>query len=254
MDTPRPRLQRGNSSLARLAVAMCMVVGASACSSGADAPTFGGAGEQGTPAESSNPGQAIALPISRPASPPAGHRSGTSNPPAWSAADCDAVDLHDRFLGIPSDTSTWVLVNGGAQSLLQDGGAHPGGWRFLALPDSNRQRPVAGPDGETPEWFEAGVDRPLFTFVEVVERWMEYNQAGLQAVALPMTEDGYYRMWFTPVLLLERTDGTLDVIGRCPAELGDALNGLVADARSDGRQGTSLDIAINELDALRVGD
>ncbi len=254
MDTPRPRLKHWNSSLTRLAVAMCMVVGASACSSGADAPNFGGAGEQGTRAESSNAGQTIALPASRPASPPAGHRSGSSNPPAWSATDCDGVDLHDRFLGIPSDTSTWVLVNGGAQGLLADGGPHPGGWRFLALPDNSLQRTVAGPSAETPEWFEAEVDRPLFTFVEVVERWMGYNQAGLQAVALPLTEDGYYGMWFTPVLLLERTDGTLDVIGRCPAELGDALNGLVADARSDGRQGTSLDIAISELDALRVED
>lgn len=140
-------------------------------------------------------------------------------------------------------------------TLIRDGGPHPSGWGFLSVPDATHQRSLMTThlDGHSVEWGGANLDTPLITFNEVVEQWLDLDRSSVQAVAAPIHQPDAGGVWFTPLLVLERSDGSLDALGRCTSAISAELNRLITAARSDGRQGTSVDILVRELGATPSG-
>lgn len=257
------------SPITRLLAAIAVIgILAVSCGSGGDK-------NDDTPSSTSGPDAATSgasalipgRPLSGPASAPAGPPRELPNPPNAGSIVCtDAPVIHD-FVGLPADIDHWLVASSTDQAAIGDGGAHPGGWRYLALPERVQLRDAAPTDRRSDTTELATLDVPplqaraldgrTFSMRPVVAMLASLDSGSYDAMIIPLDDSSLYGGWSTSAVLYERRDGSLGAVGNCPVELARSLNEVIAAARRADMQGTSTQILTSlsntEIEQLLLG-
>ncbi|MDG2113005.1 MAG: hypothetical protein P8N02_10370 [Actinomycetota bacterium] len=260
---------RSSSPLTRLLSTLALVgIIAASCSSGGNGDDDDTSSTSSPEATASGgdapiPGRSLSGPASGPADPP----REFPNPPNADAIVCAGASVIDNFTGLPADIDQWLVASQTELSYITDGGGHPGGWQYLSLPEPVQVRaaPASSRRASAQELSKLDVS-PLraqdsleltFTMREVVEMLNATERATFTSMFIPLDDNTLYGGWSTSVVLYERSDGSIGVIGNCPAELETSLAQVIAAARRADMQGSSTQIltslSTTEIEQLFLG-
>jgi|GEM_PF-5960780 len=256
------------STFARaILAAMAVALIAASCSGGDESST-------GTPLEGAEAGEreaaagGDAIPISGPASAPADPPTEFANPPNPETITCDSPELNDGITGLPPRIDEWAIVGSDQVTLVHDGGPHPGGWRYVALPEQMDFRPGVATartverdelaELEVPASADRAVNGRLFTMDAVVESLGSLDRGDIDTFLIPLDQSDIYGGWWTTVVFAIQSNGSVAVAGHCPGPIERAVGNALAAARDNGMQGDAVDIltrlSAHEIAGLAAGD
>jgi len=255
-------------SVRALVAIVAVVLIAASCSSGGSSGESAGldAAQADTGSGAATDGSAI--PISGPASAPAAQPDELINPPNVNALSCDQPRLDDGITGFPDRVDEWAVIGVDETRLVEDGGQHPGGWRYITLPDRMEFRPGAEASRmlsaddltelDVPQGTQRDIGERLFSTESVVASLVSLDRGAIEELLIPLDRSQIYGGWSTTIVLALRSDGSFAVAGHCPEDIERGIVNALAAARDIGMQGGSVDIltrlSVAEITGLAAGD